>query len=406
MAISGLGQNYNASAYLWQQQKLTGTASSGKETVSNKASAYQGKSTVSSLVELAQYAMDAMGVAKGSRVTFSQIQNYKSQLESEFSAIIKKGLDGFGVAADASFTVSVDANGKILVNSSHADASKIQQYFDANPSLGKGIRSDLAKAGVDNAVPIVFNVGASGALSVVPQSQSVLQNYFDKNAAFGDDLKKGLADAGVDTTKSYTLTMDDKGQLSVSGEHPDKAKIQAYLDEHPEVADSLKDILKKQNLGEDTACTLTVNADGKVAAKVSAEEKQEALIRNYLQEKDYGGLFKKGLAATGVDKNVQFRLTLDDNGKVKVIGDHPDCAKVQKFFDDNPELAKKYAQIQALADIDSARKSLGISPKEMRRRIEVESMAAWWSNSGNAAASFGDFMGGGLSVLSRINARV
>lgn len=407
MAISNVSNSaYNAFIYQWRNQGLqnTGTTTSGGTSLNNYS--YNGKSTVSSMVELARYAMDAMGVDKNSRVTFSQIQQYKSQLEEEFSASIKKGLAGLGVAKDAAFSVTVGEDGKVQVDSGHADKAKIQAWFDANPEYGKNIRKDLEEKGVDKSTPVKFNVSASGVLSVVSTEQNKIQDYFNKNAAFSDDLLKGLKEMEVDVSKPFTLAVDEFGLLSVKGDHPDKDKIEQYIKEHPEVAADYKAIADKLGLEEGAKAELTVGADGKITAKLLDQSEGNKAISDYLNSKNYGSVFKKGLESTGVDPDVDFRLTVDSNGKIKVAGEGKDIEKIQKFFDDNPELSKKYLQVQALADLDSARKAMNVNPNEMRKRIELESMAIWWGDSGNATSGIGAFSGGNLSLLSGLNTTV
>ena len=407
MAISGVNSSgYNSYIYQWQHQKLqnTGTTTNGGSSLGTYT--YNGKSTVSSMIELTKYAMDAMGVGSNARVTFSQVQQYKSQLEEGFGAALQKGLDSFGVAKDAPFSVTLSEDGKVLVDSSHPDKAKIQSYFDANPDYGKQMRKDLEAKGIDAKTPVKFNVSSTGALSVVSNSQNSLQNYFNQNAVLGTDLHKALQELEIDTTKPFSMSLNAEGKLTVTGDHPDKEKIQQYLDENPSVVADVQEILSKLDFAEGTECDFTVGADAKITAKVKSQNENDKAIADYFASKDYGTTFKNGLDKIGIDKNISFRLTLDAYGKVKVAGDHPDIAKVQKFFDDNPEMAKQYQQIQALADLDAARKAMSINPNEMRKRIEVESMAAWWGNSGNGGSSIGDFSGGNLSVMSGLNMRV
>lgn len=156
MAVSSVSQNYTAYLYQWKQQQLQSTNTNGagsSETTgsSSSTSTYSGKSTVASLVELAQYAMDSMGVAKGSRVTFSQIQAYKSKIEQDFSDAVKKGLETAGVSKDVAFRLSLDDDGKIQVASDDADKDKVQKFFDDNPDLAKKYEKIQALSNLDSA---------------------------------------------------------------------------------------------------------------------------------------------------------------------------------------------------------------------------------------------------------------
>jgi hypothetical protein len=115
-----------------------------------------------------------------------------------------------------------------------------------------------------------------------------------------------------------------------------------------------------------------------------------------------------GLKALGVDNpdSLKFTLRVNDDGAVSVAADSPDKDKIQNFFDNSPELIKKYRQIEALNGIDAARKSLSIAPGEMRKRIQIEGMASWWSASDAANTTFGEYSGRGLSLLEGLDLTV
>ena len=114
-----------------------------------------------------------------------------------------------------------------------------------------------------------------------------------------------------------------------------------------------------------------------------------------------------GMSSLAVSSDAKFTLQTKSDGSLVVeSSDAATKAAVQKFFDNTPALAKKFGQIQALSGLDDARKSLQVSPSDLRKRIEVESMAAWWSGSGNATNSFGSYSNSSLSMLSGLNLNV
>lgn len=123
-------------------------------------------------------------------------------------------------------------------------------------------------------------------------------------------------------------------------------------------------------------------------------------------EKEYGEKMEADLAKLGVDPTIKFQLKLSADGKMEVISDHADKAKVQKYFDDNPEMVKKYKEIQGLADLEAARKSMQVNPTDMRKRIQVEAMATWWDQAGGSTNSIADFTGGDMSFYKGINKKV
>lgn len=77
-------------------------------------------------------------------------------------------------------------------------------------------------------------------------------------------------------------------------------------------------------------------------------------LENAFQEK-----VKNGLAELGVDPEADFRLSLNDDGTIKVSSNHKDKAKIEQFFNENPGLAESYQQIQTLNQVEEARKMGG-----------------------------------------------
>lgn len=68
---------------------------------------------------------------------------------------------------------------------------------------------------------------------------------------------------------------------------------------------------------------------------------------------------KNGLEELGVDPEADFRLSLNDDGTIKVSSNHKDKAKIEQFFNENPQLAETYQQIQTLNQVEEARKMGG-----------------------------------------------
>jgi hypothetical protein len=98
-------------------------------------------------------------------------------------------------------------------------------------------------------------------------------------------------------------------------------------------------------------------------------------MQTVLNNSKLGTTLYDGIKDLSVSSDAKFTLQSNSDGSVTVeSSDAATKAAVQAFFDDNPALVKKFNQIQALSGLDDARKSLQISPSEMRKRIEVESM--------------------------------
>lgn len=153
--------NANVSAYSNRQLQF-GTYGSNAAKTSNAMSSGNGNTTTKSsqesltsqlggLVSLTRYAMDAMGLDSNSKVTFTQLTKYQSQVEEEFNNILKENLQKQGVSNIPDFTLKLNEDGTATVytGSEHKDA--IQKVFDENPELVKSYQKIEALAGIEKA---------------------------------------------------------------------------------------------------------------------------------------------------------------------------------------------------------------------------------------------------------------
>ena len=99
-------------------------------------------------------------------------------------------------------------------------------------------------------------------------------------------------------------------------------------------------------------------------------------------EADFTAKVKDDLKKLDVDEDIQFRLVTNNKGGVDVISNHPDVKKIEKYLADNPDMVKAFQNIQAMSNIEEARKVSGHDIKAMRSRIQVESMVDWFAGTG------------------------
>ena len=123
-------------------------------------------------------------------------------------------------------------------------------------------------------------------------------------------------------------------------------------------------------------------------------------------EQEYAEQLRKDFALLGVDPKIAFHLKENNEGGLTVSSDHPDKDKVQKYFDEHPELVKKYKEIQVLANLEAARTQMDINPAELKKRLQIENMSAWWNAEGGADSSIMSFSSAGTSWFSGIDATV
>ena len=409
MSISSVN-SYGTAMLQWQGQQLKSTGTSSSSTSSSNSlsnlfsSTTSMSSQLSSMVELTKYAMESMGLSSNSRVTFSQITKYREQLLSSFNDSVKNGLASIGVSKPEDITFTLDKDGNLAASSSNAaDQKAAQAWLDSNPAIGKELRSSLTTAGVDANTSVSMKVSSTGKLTVVNTAQTAIQSGLDSSSDLSTKLRAALSELGVDLNAPINFSLNDDGQLVVSDENKQADAVNAWLAENPDLAKALSTQIKKQNV-EASTVGLRLGATGNVQVSVNNKELTDA--QTALNSSTLGSTISSGLKNLCVDADVQFTLQVNTDGTVTVISDSADKAKIQQFFDSNPSLVKQYEQVEALSGLEDARKAMQISPSEMRKRIQVESIAAWWSDSGNANSYFGNYSNGSMDVLAGLNRSV
>lgn len=411
MAVSGIN-NYRDAMYQWQAQQLKSTGSSSSSSAASTAinTLFGGTasmtSQISSMVELTKYAMDQMGLSSDARVTFSQIGKYREQLQSEFNAGVKKGLEESGIKDLGALSFELDKNGKISAIGDNAqDRKAAQAWLDANPAYGKTLLENMPEDAFANSSVIAFNVSTSGKITVKNSIQDQVQTILNQKGDLADNARSRMKTAGIDISYPVEFTFDADGAIRAAGDSEQAAQINAWLKENPELETELKNVLSRQKV-DPSSVTVRLGSQGPLQVTVNDAELND-IQAGFDKSGDVGEKLMAGLGNLGIDKNINFSIQIGDDGSFKVISDHPDAAKLQQFFDDNPELVKKFRQIETLAGIDDARKAMQISPSAMRQRIQIESMSAWWAGSGNSNSYFGQYSGNtGLSLLSGLNLQI
>lgn len=407
MSISSVN-SYSTAMLQWQGQQLksTGNSSGSASNSLNKLFSPEVSMTnqVASMVELTKYAMESMGLPADSRVTFNQITKYREQLLTTFNENVKNGFAGMAVSDPEDITFTLNADGSLSAASPNAsDQKNAQAWLDVNPSLGMELRSNLAASGLAANTTVSMKLSDTGKLKIVNTAQTATQTALDANSEQSARLRSALVGMGVDLATPMTFVLDSEGKLVVSGEHTQADEINKWLAENTGLAENLAGQLKKQGV-DASAASLRLGQAGNVQVAINNGELGD--IQAALDKSDLGNTLSKGLKNIGISPDVRFTLQVNANGSVTVISDSPDKAKIQKFFDDNPALVKQYQQVEALSGLDDARKAMQASPSEMRKRIQIESMAAWWAGSGNASSYFGNYSNGNMSVLAGLNLNI
>ena len=238
---------------------------------------------------------------------------------------------------------------------------------------------------------------------------SQITKYREKlNTEFNTAVKEGLEKLGVSDPSSVTFTLAEDGSpTATSANATDQANVQGWLKGNAAIGKDLRTALTTAGISGSTGVSMTVDSSGKLIAASSTDSANKATIQAVLDNSKLGSTLNTGMKSLAVSSDAKFTLKANENGSISVeSSDAATKAAVQKFFDNNPALVKKFGQIQALSGLDDARKSLQVSPSDLRKRIEVESMAAWWAGSGSTSNSFGNYSNGSLSMLSGLNLSV
>ncbi len=231
------------------------------------------------------------------------------------------------------------------------------------------------------------------------------------NTEFNTAVKEGISNLGVHDPTALSFTLNTEGELTASGNNAnDAANANAWLIANGQLGKDLRSMLTAAGLPKEKEATMNLDATGKLIAANDNSMDAETLtsIQNALDGTALGKSMYDGLNRLAVAADAAFTLKVDDiTGDMTVeSADSSVKAAMQLFFDNNPELVKKFRQIEALSSLDDARKAIQISPSDMRKRIEIESLASWWSDTGNSNTSFGNYKNSSLSILSGLNLNV
>lgn len=109
---------------------------------------------------------------------------------------------------------------------------------------------------------------------------------------------------------------------------------------------------------------------------------------------------KTGLTVAGVSSDAQFNLTLESDGSLKVHTNHPDKAKIEKFFKDNPGLAEDYQMIEGLNELETTRKNNNVDLNSAYSQGRLLSMSTSYTGSNAMAMNSSGHL---TSFLSGIN---
>lgn len=183
-------------------------------------------------------------------------------------------------------------------------------------------------------------------------------------------MKKKLEEETQEQSLLDTLTQ--KTALGKAAEEEEEKKKQSST-----LEELLSSTGESDNLAEQVEIIAKqLGITGKVTYNKLLAHKEE--ISSSFQE-----TVKQGLQELGVNPDADFRLSLDDDGTIKVSSNHKDKAKIEQFFKENPQLAETYNQIQTLNQVEESRKMGG---KNINDNYEKNNLLSYMNNTGLQSA--------------------
>lgn len=221
----------------------------------------------------------------------------------------------------------------------------------------------------------------------------------------------GLGSSAEPTSKFFlTLKEADMSISSIQNPYYTPSALldnSEKSDEYNETSRLIKETQEK-NAAKDTSKTgskplspgrrlLSASANAKEAieqmrSRGVAINKENIAKELQTMEEGFQAMVKLGLKALGVDEKADFKVGVDESGKIIVNSEHADKDKIQKYFDDNPELADLFKNIEGLKNLKQVmvENSSKANPIEIRKSIQMESIDALFSafdNNSNSSSS-------------------
>lgn len=207
-------------------------------------------------------------------------------------------------------------------------------YFDAY-SLYKDVyknNKESGSLGVSSGTSSETSAygGMSGILT--PQGRAELKNALDGMKAegyakftfeeiekyrkeaentFTATIKKDLAELGVDPDIEFRLVVDSYGSVRVISDHPDKAVIEKYLNDNPEMVKDFKHIQALSNLRRSTQKATAQNPEFAKNLKLSLQA--EAIQAFFAATDNNGQDYFSQIANFGADGATSYLLGLNQS---------------------------------------------------------------------------------------------
>lgn len=214
MSIRATNANYlNAYAMYGDLFKNNSTATDATKSIVNNLSSTANQ-TVNSLLtssgrEELSKALDAMKKAGYTSFTFADVENYRKQLETQFSSAVRSDLAEMGVDPDIEFNLVLDANGNLQVVSDHPDKAAVEQYFADNPEMVDVFKHIQALSNLKKNESKSPQAAAEYTRNLKTSLQAeAVQAFFAATDNNGQDYFNQIANFGTNGSTSYLLGLN------------------------------------------------------------------------------------------------------------------------------------------------------------------------------------------------------
>ena len=194
--------------------------------------------------------------------------------------------------------------------------------------------------------------------------------------AFSARVAEDLLALGVDPDVNFTLVTDNNGGIKVIMDESVVKRTKTV-----EGSETIAAMLEE--LGLESDAVFSLSADGRGGFSVTADEDIKEQIEQYLA--DHPGV--EAALRKEFDRSGGSAFTLEHGGAdgmslSYVFSGKEAKAAIEQYFEDKPEMVEKFNEIQALTNLDQARKSLSLDKSAVRKRVQMESLVAWFAGEG------------------------
>lgn len=208
---------------------------------------------------------------KQDKITAQDVLAYKQGMQDEFDTLLAAGLEKLGLPEDAEYEVFSDGKGGYAIKADDETKALIDGYLKENPALVKTLTKistamdvDLSKnTSTGNSTTNNGNIGSAGVTDTAEDkaarkqinqlatfllmqangasglNQLQISSYKkDLQSQFEAQMKSDLRKLGVDEDIKFTLRADKQGNVTVVTSSEDKAIIEKYLKDNPDMANA------------------------------------------------------------------------------------------------------------------------------------------------------------------------